>query len=100
MRSERVEFPGSRDTPLAGRLDMPDEEPRAFALFAHCFTCGKDISAASRIARALTEAGLAVLRFDFTGLVATSPTRTSAPTSRTWCMPRSTCGNSMPHQPS
>jgi uncharacterized OsmC-like protein/fermentation-respiration switch protein FrsA (DUF1100 family) len=68
MRSERVEFPGSRDAPLAGRLDMPDEEPRAFALFAHCFTCSKDVPAASRIARALTQHGIAVLRFDFTGL--------------------------------
>lgn len=68
MRSERVEFPGSQGTPLAGRLDLPDTEPRAFALFAHCFTCSKDILAASRIARALTGFGIAVLRFDFTGL--------------------------------
>ena len=68
MRSERVEFPGSQGTPLAGRLDLPDTGPRAFALFAHCFTCSKDILAASRIARALTGFGVAVLRFDFTGL--------------------------------
>lgn len=68
MRSERVEFPGSQGTSLAGRLDRPEDQPRAFALFAHCFTCGKDVLAASRIARALTEHGIAVLRFDFTGL--------------------------------
>ncbi len=68
MRSEKVTFPGSSGTPLAGRLDLPDDQPRAFALFAHCFTCTKDVVAASRIAKALTEQGIAVLRFDFTGL--------------------------------
>jgi putative redox protein len=68
MRSERVEFPGSQGFALAGRLDQPDDSPRACALFAHCFTCSKDIAAASRIAKGLVEQGLAVLRFDFTGL--------------------------------
>jgi len=68
MRSEKVTFPGSSGTPLAGRLDMPDAQPQAFALFAHCFTCSKDVLAASRIAQALTGHGIAVLRFDFTGL--------------------------------
>lgn len=68
MRSEKVTFPGSGGTPLAGSLDLPDGQPRAFALFAHCFTCSKDVLAASRIAKALTEHGIAVLRFDFTGL--------------------------------
>ena len=68
MRSERVEFPGSQGSPLAGLLDLPDTEPRAFALFAHCFTCSKDVKAASRIAQALTDFGIAVMRFDFTGL--------------------------------
>jgi putative redox protein len=53
---------------LAARLDLPDSLPIAFALFAHCFTCSKDIFAASRISEALTEQGIAVLRFDFTGL--------------------------------
>ena len=53
---------------LAARLDSPDSGARAYALFAHCFTCGKDVFAASRIAQALTEHGIAVLRFDFTGL--------------------------------
>ncbi len=53
---------------LDARLDLPDGPPRAYALFAHCFTCGKDIRAASGIARGLTRRGIAVLRFDFTGL--------------------------------
>jgi len=53
---------------LAGLLELPESDIRCYALFAHCFTCGKDIAAASRIARALTEKGIAVLRFDFTGL--------------------------------
>src|SRR5690606_16928001 len=49
--------------------ELPDSgQPRAYALFAHCFTCGKDVVAATRIARALADQGIAVLRFDFTGL--------------------------------
>ena len=64
----RVEFPGSQGAALSGRLELPEGRPRAFALFAHCFTCGKDAVAASRISRALTRDGFAVLRFDFTGL--------------------------------
>jgi putative redox protein len=68
MRSKKVEFPGSQGGLLAARLELPDGDPGAYALFAHCFTCTKDIVAASRIARALTEFGIAVLRFDFTGL--------------------------------
>jgi putative redox protein len=68
MRSERVEFTGSQHATLAARLDLPDGEPRAYALFAHCFTCTKDIHAATHICAELTKHGLAVLRFDFTGL--------------------------------
>jgi uncharacterized OsmC-like protein/alpha/beta superfamily hydrolase len=67
-RIERITFPGSSGAALAARLDLPAGPPRAFALFAHCFTCGKDIHAASRIANALTDVGFGVLRFDFTGL--------------------------------
>ena len=67
-RIERVTFTGGRGAELAARLDLPAGPPRAFALFAHCFTCGKDIAAASRIASALTDLGFGVLRFDFTGL--------------------------------
>lgn len=64
----KLEFPGHDGTRLAGLLEGPDDAPRACVLFAHCFTCGKDIAAASRIARRLAAEGLAVLRFDFTGL--------------------------------
>ena len=67
-RIERVNFPGGRSAELAARLDLPAGPPRAYALFAHCFTCSKDIAAASRIASALTDLGFGVLRFDFTGL--------------------------------
>jgi putative redox protein len=67
-RIERVTFPGSQGDDLAARLDLPAGPPKAYALFAHCFTCSKDIAAASRIANALTDVGFAVLRFDFTGL--------------------------------
>jgi alpha-beta hydrolase superfamily lysophospholipase len=68
MRTETVTFPGADGQKLAARLDSPDEAARAYALFAHCFTCGKDVFAASRIAKRLSERGIAVLRFDFTGL--------------------------------
>ena len=68
MRTEKLEFPGATGAKLAARLDSPDAPPRAYALFAHCFTCTKDIFAASRIAQALADSGIAVLRFDFTGL--------------------------------
>jgi uncharacterized OsmC-like protein/alpha-beta hydrolase superfamily lysophospholipase len=68
MPAERFDFPNAGGERLAALLDMPADEPRAFALFAHCFTCGKDIRAAKRIAEGLTERGIAVLRFDFTGL--------------------------------
>jgi putative redox protein len=67
-QSRKVTFPGSLGTELAARLDLPDGPVRAYALFAHCFTCSKDVFAAARIAAALTEHGIAVLRFDFTGL--------------------------------
>lgn len=67
-RSEKVEFEGSQGGLLAALLELPDGPPRAFALFAHCFTCSKDVFAAARIAGGLAEAGIAVLRFDFTGL--------------------------------
>jgi len=68
MSTERFDFPSARGDRLAARLDLPDGSPLAYALFAHCFTCGKDIHAASRIAAALARLGIATLRFDFTGL--------------------------------
>lgn len=61
-------FTGSGGDQLAARLDLPDGEPQAYALFAHCFTCSKDLAAATRISRGLVERGFGVLRFDFTGL--------------------------------
>ena len=67
IESRKIEFPGATGGNLAARLDLP-AKPHAFALFAHCFTCGKDIFAASQIAEALTARGIAVLRFDFTGI--------------------------------
>jgi putative redox protein len=67
--SQAVSFPGTTGDVLAARLDLPTgAEPRACALFAHCFTCSKDSRAANFISEALTDAGIAVLRFDFTGL--------------------------------
>jgi putative redox protein len=64
---EKVEFESNGMT-LSGALETPESEVRCYALFAHCFTCGKDVAAASRISRALTQEGIAVLRFDFTGI--------------------------------
>lgn len=66
--SDKVSFPGSSGEQLAARLDLPNSTPRAFVLWAHCFTCTKDIFAASQVAKRLNENGFAVLRFDFTGL--------------------------------
>ena len=68
MPTERLTFPGHDGSELAARLDRPDGPVLAAALFAHCFTCGKDIVAARRIAGRLASEGIAVLRFDFTGL--------------------------------
>lgn len=66
--ARKLEFDGSFGAKLAARLDRPTGHPRAYALFAHCFTCSKDIQAARAIAGALADAGIAVVRFDFTGL--------------------------------
>jgi uncharacterized OsmC-like protein/alpha/beta superfamily hydrolase len=68
MPIERFQFTGSDGHQLAAALDLPEREPIAYALFAHCFTCGKDVLAARRIADELVNKGIAVLRFDFTGL--------------------------------
>jgi putative redox protein len=65
---ERIEFAGSQDALLAARLDLPAGPPRGFAVFAHCFTCSKDLRAATCIATQLAQVGFGVLRFDFTGL--------------------------------
>jgi putative redox protein len=68
MRTEKIAFAGADGQTLAARLDRPDGTARAWALFAHCFTCDKGSKAAVRISRALAELGVGVLRFDFTGL--------------------------------
>jgi putative redox protein len=68
MPTERFQFTSSEGDQLAATLDLPEQEPLAYAVFAHCFTCGKDVLAAKRIAVALAAKGIAVLRFDFTGL--------------------------------
>jgi len=68
-QTHSVSFPGARGAMLAARLDMPPAAtPIAYAMFAHCFTCGKDSKAATYVSAALAERGIAVLRFDFTGL--------------------------------
>jgi putative redox protein len=68
MTSKLFEFRGAEGHQLTGRLELPEGPAFASALFAHCFTCSKDSLAAVRVARALAAAGIAVLRFDFTGL--------------------------------
>ncbi len=68
QQTQSVGFPGASGATLAARLEVPAERPRAYALFAHCFTCSKDTKAATYISAALAERGIAVLRFDFTGL--------------------------------
>ncbi len=68
MRTERLDFAGHAGGALAARLDLPDGAVRGYALFAHCFTCSKDLLAVRRITAGLARHGIATLRFDFTGL--------------------------------
>jgi len=73
MMRKKFSFPNDKGLQLSALMERPDPAtwpgaPRAYAVFAHCFTCGKDMAAASRISRSLTHKGMAVLRFDFTGL--------------------------------
>ena len=68
ITSEKVTFAGSQGHELAARLELPEGEATGYAIFAHCFTCSKDLFAPTRIARGLAEQGIGVLRFDFTGL--------------------------------
>lgn len=67
MKKQKITFQNPQGISLSGLLEAPDA-PSAYALFAHCFTCGKDIKAAARISKALVDNNVAVLRFDFTGL--------------------------------
>jgi alpha-beta hydrolase superfamily lysophospholipase len=68
MSSQAFEFDGPRGYRLAGKLELPDGRPQGWAILAHCFTCGKDGLASTRLARALASRGVGVLRFDFAGL--------------------------------
>ena len=68
MSAQAFEFDGARGYRLAGRLELPNGQPQAWAILAHCFTCGKDSLAATRLSRALAARGIGVLRFDFAGL--------------------------------
>ena len=68
MPTSKIEFMGSLGSNLAAILDEPEGDVRAYAMFAHCFTCSKDVIAASRVSRALSKLGIGTFRFDFTGL--------------------------------
>jgi alpha/beta superfamily hydrolase len=68
MPFEKIEFPNDAGELLAARLELPEREVQAYAIFAHCLTCTKKIKAAGNISKAMAERGLGVLRFDFTRL--------------------------------
>lgn len=68
MPSQKITFKGSSGEMLSAKLDSPQGETKSYALFAHCFTCGKDLSTINRISKALNDRGIALFRFDFTGL--------------------------------
>ena len=73
MRTQRIEITNRHKQKLSARLELPvDQKPHNFALFAHCFTCNKDLSIVRNISNALTQAGFGVMRFDFTGLGSSS----------------------------
>lgn len=69
MKNEKIEFKNAEGITLSARLELPTtQEPHAYAIFAHCFTCNKNFTAVRNISRSLTQHGFAVVRFDFTGL--------------------------------
>ncbi len=69
MKTIRIKIPNEEHKFLSARLELPvDKKPHNFAIFAHCFTCNKDLHPVRNISRALTSNGFGVLRFDFTGL--------------------------------
>ncbi len=68
MSTKKISFKNSNGISLAARLELPESKPKAFAIFAHCFTCNKNLTAVRTIARTLTKKNIAVLLFDFTGL--------------------------------
>src|SRR3546814_10486738 len=67
MAGQVFDFEGPAGYRLSGRIERPEMAPRGWAILAHCFTCGKDSLAATRIARGLSSQGIGVLRFDFAG---------------------------------
>ncbi|MCB0643662.1 MAG: osmotically inducible protein C, partial [Phaeodactylibacter sp.] len=68
MHTQKVHFTNDKGYQLSARLELPvNQKPHTYALFAHCFTCNKNLSAVRNISRSLNMAGIAVLRFDFTG---------------------------------
>ena len=68
MAIKKLFFENTKGERIGARLDLPDDTPKAFALFAHCFTCHKNLNAVKNISSSLTDAGIGVFRFDFTGL--------------------------------
>lgn len=68
MKSDRIEFKGALGENLSAKLDHAEGDVKAFALFAHCFTCSKNLKAVGHITKALSMHGVSTLRFDFTGL--------------------------------
>ena len=69
MANQKIKFENASGQMLAARLELPvDQKPHTYAIFAHCFTCNKNLSAVRNISRSLNQNGIAVLRFDFTGL--------------------------------
>lgn len=69
MRLTKIDFQNDKGETISARLDFPrDQKPLAYVLFAHCFTCNKNLVPVTNISRQLTEQGFAVFRFDFTGL--------------------------------
>jgi uncharacterized protein len=99
MPAERFDFHNAEGLQLAALLDHPAAPARAVALFAHCFTCGKHNRAARRIADGLKQHGIAVLRFDFTGLGGSEgefANTTFSSKSTIWSLPPTTCGKLLP----
>jgi putative redox protein len=66
-KKNHVKFKGHKEM-LSAIISMPESKPKAYVLYAHCFTCGKDFTASARMSRALVKQGFAVFRFDFTGI--------------------------------
>ncbi|MBU2997132.1 lysophospholipase [Cellulophaga baltica] len=68
MKNQKITFKNNRGQQLAARIEFPEETPKSYAIFAHCFTCNKNLTAIRNIIRILNKSGIAVLSFDFTGL--------------------------------